>query len=382
MKTDSARLATDNYINVPLVDLALQHKEIRDEVMESIKDIIAKSAFIGGPYLAAFEDGFARFCGCRHAAGVSSGTSALRLALHCLGVGPGDEVITVPNTFIATAEAISSCGALPVFIDVEEETDTMDPRLIEDAITERTRAIIPVHLYGQPADLDPILEIARSRGLLVIEDACQAHGALYKGKPAGSLGDAGCFSFYPGKNMGAMGEAGAVVTNNKDLDHAVRVMRDHGQRTKYYHNVIGWNDRMDAIQAAVLSIKLRHINSWNQARRDKAALYTALLAGTSNLTLPKEAPYARHVYHIFAVGVPDRDECVRFMQSRGVGCGIHYPIPIHLQDAYRFLGLGQGSFPVAERRALEIMSLPVFPELSEEHIIYVAETLKGFLNCQ
>lgn len=363
---------------IPLVDLRAQYDSIRDEIGEAIAGVIESSAFIGGPYVARFEESFAQFCGVKHAAGVGSGTAALKLALAGLGIGPGDEVITAPNTFIATAEAISACGAMPVFSDIDPDTDTLDPANLPRLLTPRTKAIVPVHLYGQPADMDPIMEFAREHGLKVIEDACQAHGALYKGRPAGSLADAACFSFYPGKNLGACGEAGAVVTNDGELDRKIRVWRDHGQKLKYYHDVIGWNDRLDGLQAAVLSVKLKYVKAWNEARRQRAGWYNGLLSGSAAV-LPREAPYSRHVWHVFAVGVPDRDECLKFMGARGVGCGIHYPVPVHLQKAYAWLGLREGCFPVAERRCREVLSLPLYPELSAAQAQFAAASLREFL---
>lgn len=364
--------------NIPLVDLKAQYDTIREDVREVIDSVIESSAFVNGPFVAGFEKQFAEFCGCRFAVGVGSGTSALKLALEGLGIGPGDEVITAPNSFIATAEAISACGAVPVFADVDESTDTISAANISKTLTRRTKAVIPVHLYGQTADMDAILNLARERGLKVIEDACQAHGALYKGRPVGSFGHAACFSFYPGKNLGAYGEGGAVVTSDPALERRVRIYRDHGQHEKYYHDIIGWNDRLDGIQAAVLSVKLKYINGWNERRRKLAALYERLLSG-SGVRLPREAPYARHVYHIYAAGVPDRDECLRFMAGRGINCGIHYPVPIHLQPAYASLGLREGSFPVAESRAREVLSLPMYPELNESQVVRVAENLLDFM---
>jgi dTDP-4-amino-4,6-dideoxygalactose transaminase len=330
--------------------------------------------------VAQFEKEFAAFCQCQYALGVSTGTAALWMTLRALGVGPDDEVITVPNTFIATAEAISLCGAKPVFVDVDEHTYTMNPALLEAAITLRTKAIIPVHLYGQTADMEAIMLIARAHGLFVIEDACQAHGATYKGRLAGSIGDAGCFSFYPGKNLGAYGEAGAVVTNNAELAAKLKLFRDHGQPQKYYHTVIGWNDRMDGLQGAVLSVKLKHLAAWNQARRGHAQLYRALLADLDNVILPREAVTGRHIYHIFAVRVPNRDRVMKTLAEKNIQCGVHYPIPVHLQEAYQFLGLRKGSFPIAEQHAAELLSLPMFPELTEEQIEYAAGEIKRFVN--
>ena len=328
------------------------------------------------PFVAGFEQEFARFCDCKHAIGVGNGTDALWLSLLALGIGPGDEVITVPNTFIATAEAITYCGAKPVFVDVDEKTYNMDPALLEAAITPKTKAIIPVHLFGQTADMDPILAIAKAHGLHVIEDACQAHGAEYKGRKAGSMGDTGCFSFYPGKNLGAYGEAGAVVTNDDAIAEKIRMFRDHGQAKKYYHGVIGWNARMDGIQGAVLRVKLKYLADWNEARRAHAREYTRLLSSVEGVILPREADYAKHVYHIYAIRTGQRDRLMTALAEQGISCGIHYPVPIHLQEAYRSLGLAAGSFPVAEKCAEEFLSLPMFPELTTGQIAYVVDKIK------
>jgi dTDP-4-amino-4,6-dideoxygalactose transaminase len=309
---------------------------------------------------------------------VSNGTAALWLVLRGLGIGPGDEVITVPNTFIATVEAISLCGAIPVFVDVDENTYTMNPARLEAAITYWTKAVIPVHLYGQMANMDAIMAIAKARRLFVIEDACQAHGATYKGSPAGSIGDAGCFSFYPGKNLGAYGEAGAIVTNNAELATKTKLLRDHGQPKKYYHTIIGWNARMDGLQGAILSVKLKHLEAWNKARRGHAQLYRALLADLENLVLPCETMDVEHVYHIYAIRMRNRDRAMKALAERGIQCGVHYPIPLHLQEAYHFLGWHHGSFPIAEKCAEELLSLPMFPELTEEQIEYVAGEIKRF----
>jgi dTDP-4-amino-4,6-dideoxygalactose transaminase len=438
-------------MKVPFLDLKAQYESIKDEINTAIQAVLESSAFAGGPFVAQFEKDFANFCGCKHAIGVGSGTEALWMSLLALGIGPGDEVITVPNTFIATAEAISFCGATPVFVDIEEKTYNLDPNKLEDYLKKRfsrksqvasrrsishltphtsrltevncamrsagrpkaethsgqpsavsgqqsgvsslkprssnlgpgsprPRAVIPVHLFGQPADMDPILEIAKKYNLAVIEDACQAHGAEYKGKRAGSLGDTGCFSFYPGKNLGAYGEAGAVVTNDDYLAGKLRMLRDHGQPKKYYHDLIGWNGRMDGIQGSVLSVKLKHLPAWNEARRKKAQLYSQMLSGADGVALPKEADYAKHIYHIYALRVPARDKIMNALAEKGIGCGIHYPVPVHLTDAYRSLGLGKGSFPVAEKCAEEFVSLPMFPELTEEQIKYVCDEIKRITN--
>jgi dTDP-4-amino-4,6-dideoxygalactose transaminase len=366
--------------HVPFLDLHLQYATIREDLAAVWQRVLESAAFAGGPFVADFEKAFASFCGCEFALGVGSGTAALWLTLRGLGIGSGDEVITTPNTFVATAEAISFCGATPVFVDVDPQTYTMDPNLLEAALTPRTKAIIPVHLYGQPADMDPILAVAQRHGLPVVEDACQAHGAEYKGRKAGSLGHAGCFSFYPGKNLGAYGEAGAVVTNDAQLAEKIRILRDHGQTERYQHALIGWNDRMDGLQGAVLSVKLKHLEKWNEARRSHARFYARLLDGLEHVTIPREAAYARHVYHVYAVRVPRRDELAAALRQRDIWCGIHYPVPIHLQKAYEFLGHRPGSFPVAEQSARELLSLPMFPELTMEQIETVAAGIASFLH--
>jgi dTDP-4-amino-4,6-dideoxygalactose transaminase len=363
-------------MRVPFLDLNAHHAPLMGEIETAIRQVISTGAFAGGPFVARFEEDFAACCQCEHAVGVGSGTEALWLALLAAGVGQGDEVITVPSTFMATAEAITYAGARPVFVDVDEQTYTMDPSLLEAAITSRTKAIITVHLFGQTADMDPIVRIAEKHGLAVFEDACQAHGADYKGRRAGSLGDAGCFSFYPGKNLGAFGEAGAVVTNDGELAEKMRILRDHGQVRKYHHSMIGWNCRMDGIQGAVLQIKLRHLDRSNALRRANAALYNRLLNDIEEIILPVEAPFARHVYHVYAIRTRDRDELMRSLNASGIGCGIHYPVPVHLQEAYQSLGHGPGAFPIAERVASEFVSLPMYPELTPEQIETVAAEVR------
>jgi dTDP-4-amino-4,6-dideoxygalactose transaminase len=387
-------------VKVPFLDLKAQYESIRGEIQGALNEVLESTAFAGGPFVAEFEKEFAGFCGCKHAVGVGSGTDALWLTLISLGIGAGDEVITVPNTFIATAEAISFCSAKPVFVDVDEQTYNMDPNKLEDYLKERfsrksqvatrkgltprasrltrPKAIIPVHLFGQPADMDPILEIARRYELFVIEDACQAHGAEYKGKRAGSIGAVGCFSFYPGKNLGAYGEAGAVVTNDDALAGKIKMLRDHGQAKKYYHDWVGWNARMDGIQGAILNAKLKHLSHWNEARRKNAKKYTQLLSEIDGIAIPQEAGYARHIYHIYALRVPNRDELISCLAEKGISCGIHYPVPIHLQSAYRSLGLENGRFKVTEKCASELLSLPMYAELTDEQIEYVADEIKRF----
>jgi len=352
---------------------------MRGELETAIREVMDSNAFAGGPFVAKFEQDFATYCGVADAIGVGNGTDALWLSMLALGIGAGDEVITVPMTFMATAEAISYSGAKPVFVDIDERTYTLDPDLLERAISPRTKAIIPVHLFGQAADMDAILEIARRRGLPVIEDACQAHGAEYRGRKAGSIGTAGCFSFYPGKNLGALGEAGAVVTNNEELRNKIQMLRDHGQAKKYHHALIGWNARMDGIQGAALRVKLKHLDRANQARRANARFYDQHLAEVEEVILPTEAEYARHVYHLYVVRVQDRERVLQAMANRGIACGIHYPIPVHLQEAYRFLGHRKGSFPVAERCAEEFLSLPMYPELTTTQLGAVVHELKTLL---
>jgi len=365
-------------MKVPFLDLKTQHASIRNEIDAVIKQVIDNTAFAGGPFVAQFEKEFASFCQGDFAIGVGSGTDALWLSLLALEIGSHDEVITVPNTFIATAEAISFCGARPVFVDIDEKTYTMKPELIEAAITPRTKAIIPVHLYGQMADMDPIMEVARKHKLYVIEDACQAHGATYKGRAAGSMGDAGCFSFYPGKNLGACGEAGAVVTNNPDLDKKIRILRDHGQPQKYHHSAIGWNARMDGFQGAILTVKLKYLNQWTEARRRNAALYSKLFSTVDGIQIPAEADYAKHVYHIYPILVKNRDALIAYLEGQGVSCGIHYPVPVHLTEAYRFLSCKKGDFPESEKSAAHVLSLPMYPELTDNQIQYVVNSVIAF----
>ena len=368
-------------MRVPFLDLKAQYKALHDELDFAMQQVLNDTAFAGGPYVEKFEQEFAEYCQSSVAAGVSSGTNALHMALLGLGIGPGDEVITADNTFIATLEAISHCGAVPVLADCDPETYTLDPAATEAVITPKTRAIIPVHLFGQPADMDAIMALAQQYKLLVIEDACQAHGAEYKGRRAGSMGDAGCFSFYPGKNLGAYGDAGAVISNNTDLIDRIKMLRDHGSSTKYEHPMIGWNCRMDGLQGAILSVKLRYLEEATQLRRSHARRYKELLADCTEAELPFEKDNVRHVFHIFAICYGQRDHLMKHLSKKEIGCGIHYPKPLHLQGAYKFLGKGPGSFPVAEDCANKYISLPMFPELNSEQIDYVAcEVKKGIHN--
>lgn len=407
---------------IPFLDLKSTHQELEEELIAVFRDCLEKSSFIGGHQVKEFEKKFAQFCGTKYAIGVSSGTDALRFALLAAGIGPGDEVITVPNTFIATAEAVSFSGATPAFVDIDDHTSTMDPNKLEDYLkkrlapsssplvpsssnlvpsssnlvpspsslapspsnlvprSSRPRAVIPVHLFGQTADMDPIMEIARAHGLFVVEDACQAHGAEYKGKMAGSIGDVGCFSFYTGKNIGAYREAGAVVTNDKALAEKVRMMRDHGQPKKYYHDVIGWNARMDGLQGAALSVKLNYLNKWNELRREKAQMYNDSISGMGGVEIPLQAGYAKHVYHLYVIRTQNRDEIISALAGKNIFCGIHYPVPIHLQPAYLHLGIPQNTFPVAEQCGKKFVSLPIFPELTHEQLNCVVNEIKQFVS--
>jgi len=359
---------------VPFVDLQAQYAAIRHEVEPAVCRVLESGHYVLGPDVAAFEREFAEYCGAGEAVAVNSGTSALHLALLAAGVGPGDEVITTPFTFVATAAAICNAGARPVFVDIRRDSMTIDPERIAAAITPRTRALLPVHLYGQPADMDPIDDIARRRGLTVIEDAAQAHGAEYRGRRVGTLGDFACFSFYPGKNLGACGEGGLVVARSAQQARLVRMLRDWGQERKYEHLLQGFNFRMDAVQGAILRIKLRHLPDWTERRRAAAARYDALLAACGVET-PREMAYARHVYHVYAVRSADRGGLQRTLQEEGIQTGIHYPIPVHLQPAYASLGYRAGDFPEAEAAAGEVLSLPMFPEITGEQQARVAEVL-------
>jgi dTDP-4-amino-4,6-dideoxygalactose transaminase len=362
---------------IPLVDLRAQYLPLKDEILAAIGSALDGMRLFLGENVVAFEQEFARYCGAADAVGVGSGTEALHLALLACGVGLGDEVITASHTFIATVEAICLTGATPVLVDIDPATYTMDVGQIEDKITPRTRAIVPVHLYGQPADMDPILVIANKHGLVVVEDACQAHGAEYRGKRTGALADVGCFSFYFSKNLGAYGEAGICVTNSPDVARRLRKFRDHGSERKYDHQVMGFNARLDEIQAAVLRVKLRRLDEWNEARRRNAERYDALLADSSVIT-PIEAQYARHVYHLYVIRSSHRDELQTYLGERGVATGIHYPVPVHQQPAWRSVSRSRTNLPVTERYADEILSLPMYPELDASSIDYVAECITEF----
>lgn len=362
---------------VPLVDLVIQYKSIREEILPALEKVMSKGAFILGEELGLFEEEFARYCGAAHCVGVGSGTDALFLALRALGIGAGDEVLLPANTFVATAFAISFTGATPVFVDVDRRDYNIDVTLIESAITDKTKAIIPVHLYGQPAEMDEIVRLAQKNNLRVIEDACQAHGARYGDRPVGAIGDVGCFSFYPGKNLGAYGDGGVIVTNRADLADKIRQLRNYAQKEKNIHPVLGYNSRLDSLQAAILRVKLRHLEGWTENRRSAARLYSERLS-EKGIGIPTEKPGCRHVYHLYVIRHDFRDELIRTLREKGIYCGIHYPIPLPRQEPYRqAMTIPQG-VPVATELSGKILSLPMFPELTREQIEYVtAEVIRN-----
>lgn len=395
-------------MKVPFLNLTAQYRPIKDEIAVALQEVLDTNAFAGGPMVERFENVFAPFCQTEHAIGVGSGTDALWMALLGLGIGYGDAVIVPVNTFIATAEAVSLCGATPVFVDCDRyynidvekiaaaiqksevrrqnsegtrqgtEDRSQNSGIRSGELADRIRAIMPVHLYGQMANMDEIMALAGEYGLAVIEDACQAHGAEYKGRRAGSIGDAGCFSFYPGKNLGAYGEAGAIVTNNAELAAKLRMFRDHGQQKKYYHSIIGWNARMDGFQGAVLATKLKYLDEWTKKRRQNAQLYNKLLAGVDGIRTPKEMPHTSSVYHLYVIQSDDRDGLQHYLEQNGVATGLHYPVPLHLQKAYSSLEYEEGDFPMAEGAASRILSLPMYPELTERQIRYVCDKISEF----
>jgi dTDP-4-amino-4,6-dideoxygalactose transaminase len=361
---------------IPFLDLKAQYQSIKSEIDAAVLGVLASGQYILGEEVIRLEQEFADYCKVKHAIAVNTGTSALHLSLLAAGVGPGDEVITVPFTFVATVSAICYTGARPVFVDVEPVTLTMDAAQLETKITSRTKAIIPVHLYGQMADMDAIKAIADHYRIPVIEDACQAHGACYKGARAGSIGTSGCFSFYPGKNLGACGEGGIAVTNSDDHAKTMRMLRDWGQEQRYHHLLKGFNYRMDAIQGAILRIKLRHLEAWTEARRTHGGRYSSLLAGSAHLKTPVEVAERRHVYHVYAIRSRDRDALQRVLAAEGIQSGLHYPIPVHLQKAHTDLGYQAGDFPVSEAAAREVLSLPIYPEMPAWHVDQVAAALE------
>jgi len=364
--------------DIPLVDLRAQHATIAVEVEDAVHQAMERCDFILGRDVEAFEAEFAAYCEVGYAVGVDSGLSALELGLRALGVGPGDEVITPANSFIASSSAISFAGATPVWVDCDPETYCVDVDAARRAVTRRTRAIMAVHLYGHPADMDAVVALAADHGLKVVEDACQAHGARFNGRRAGSLGDFAAFSFYPAKNLGAYGDAGMLTTNDPELAASLRMMRNYGQRHKYEHVTMAWNRRLDTIQAAVLRVKLRHLDAWNGARRRHAMLYSRLLEGCG-LTLPRTRPGVEHVFHQYVVQTPAREKLVGELAERGVATGMHYPVPIHLQEAYRDRGMCSGSFPVTEKAALRLVSLPMYPELRPDQVERVAEEIRSLV---
>jgi dTDP-4-amino-4,6-dideoxygalactose transaminase len=363
-------------MNVPLVDLYAQYLSIKPDVDGAIERTIARSAFIGGEELRSFESEFAKYCEAAACVGVGNGTDALYLTLRALGIGAGDEVITVAHTFTATAEAISSIGARPVFVDIKTDTMLMDPDLIESAITPRTRAIIPVHIYGQPCEMDRIMEIARRHGLKVVEDAAQAHGARWRGRRVGSIGDVACFSFFPGKNLGAYGDAGGVVSRDEDLIRRIRMLANHGRMDKYVHQIEGVNSRLDNLQAAILRIKLRRLDTWNAARERHAQRYCEILSNCG-VILPVVHPEVETVWHLFVIKVQDRDRLQAELNERGIAAGVHYPVPLHRQPAYQHLGIPEGALPVTEQVASHILSLPMYPELTEDQIAAVGKAVSA-----
>ena len=365
-------------IKVPSLDLRAQYRSIKPEIDAAIARVLDSGQFVLGSEVAAFEQEFATYCGAGECVALNSGTSALHLALLAAGIGPGDEVITVAFTFVASVAAIVYAEARPVLVDIDPRPFTLDPAVIEAAITPRTKAIMPVHLYGQPADMDPILEIARRHGLVVIEDAAQAHGAKYKGRPVGNLADMACFSFYPGKNLGAYGEGGAVTTSNPDYARTIRMLRDWGQDRKYHHVLRGFNYRMEAFQGAILRVKLRHLEQWTEARRAIVEKYNRLLAG-SGVERPTEMPWARHVYHLYTVRTNERDTLQQSLQKEGIQTGIHYATPVHLQPAYANLGYSRHSLPHSERAAEQVLSLPLYPEMTDDQVESVSQAVTNLV---
>ncbi len=363
-------------MKVPFLDLKAQYQSIKLEIDEAIQSVVESCAFVKGPAVRQFEKNFAEYCGAKYTIGVANGSDALYLALRALGIGAGDEVITTPDTFIATTEAITLTGAQVVFVDINPKTYNIDISKIEEKITSKTKAIIPVHLFGQPADMEPILQIAKKYNLKIIEDAAQAHGAFYHGKRIGTFGDVACFSFYPGKNLGAYGDGGAVVTNNEEIATQVEKIADHGSLKKYIHEVEGVNSRLDSIQAAVLDVKLKYIDQWNESRRNNAYIYNEVLKNVAGVTTPVELENTKPVYHLYVIQVENRDGLQQKLTEAGIASGIHYPYSLHLTPAYEYLGFKKGSFPVAEKCADRFLSLPMYPELTESQIKTVCDAVK------
>jgi len=371
-------MTTGAVTQVPMNDLQIQYGQIKSEIDAALAEVIANCSFILGPQVAAFEKVYAEYCGAEHCIGVSNGTDALKLALAAADVGPGDEVITTPHTFGATVEAILQIGAKAVLADIEPDGFTLDPEQVKRKITGRTKAIVPVHIYGQMADMDPLLELAQAHGLKVIEDAAQAQGAKYRGKRAGAIGDVGCFSFYPGKNLGAYGDAGGLTTSDEKLAGRLRELRNHGQdpTKKFFYRELGYNHRMDGFQGAVLGVKLPHLDGWNQRRREVAARYDEGLADIEELTVPPVASYGEHVYHLYVIRVPDRQELAGALKEQGIQSAVQYPHPLHLTEAFAGLGYAEGDLPVCEQACKEILSLPMFPDLTDAQVDYVIEKVR------
>lgn len=360
---------------IPLLDLQAQYDSIREELETAVLDILRSGRYILGPKVEEFEKSIADYCGVQYAIGVANGTDALVLSLDAIGVGPGDEVITSPFTFFASAESISRIGAIPVFVDIDPSTYNLAPEQVQEKINSKTKAIIPVHIFGQPADMDTINDIATKQGIKVVEDACQAIGAQYKGRKVGSLADAACFSFFPSKNLGGAGDGGMVVTDDKEIADRVRILRQHGSTRKYHHSLIGYNSRLDALQAAILQVKLKYIDAWNDARRQKAHYYNKLFAG-SNIVTPVELDYVKHAYHLYIIRVPNRVEVESVLKEKGIGHGVYYPVPLHLQEAYRNLGYKPGDLPVSEAASHETIAIPLYPELRTEDMEMIADLVK------
>ncbi len=364
-------------MNIPFGDLRRQYLSIKDEIDGAVHSALDSGWFILGKQVEAFEREFAEYCGCRYGVGVGSGTEALHLALLACGVKQGDEVITVPNTAVPTVSAISFANAVPIFVDIDPKSYTMDVSKIEEKISIKTKAIIPVHIFGQSADMDLNLEIAEKWNLNIIEDACQAHGTEYKNRKIGSIGDVGCSSFYPSKNLGAYGDGGMVVTNNKDIAQKVWMLRNYGQEKRYYHSIKGFNSRLDELQAAILRVKLKYLDEWNARRREIAKLYDEMITNNEILK-PAKMDYGKHIYHLYVIRTERRDQLQKYLQKRGIKTVIHYPIPVHLQEAYHDLGLKEGTCPIAEKYAHEVLSLPMFPELTEEEVEFICGAINSF----
>jgi len=363
---------------IPFVDLKIQFQALRSEMLPSMEKVASEANFILGEQVSQFESSFASFCGAGYSVGVASGTDALHLALRALDIGPRDEVITVANTFVATVLGISYTGATPVLVDIDPKTYNLDLNAVEDKITKKTKAILPVHLYGRMVDMPALMSLARKYGLKVVEDACQAHGAEYQGRKAGTFGAMGCFSFYPGKNLGAYGDGGAIVTSDPDLNDKLRMLRNYGSPKKYFHDFIGFNSRLDTLQAAVLSVKLKHLSDWNDKRYKNALNYNKKLAGVGDLVLPDTSVAGAHIFHLYVIRTKKRDELLKHLATAGIQCGIHYPVPVYALKAYASLGLKAAQFPVTDSFSREILSLPMFPELTEAQIDEVARSIKTF----